>query len=204
MTGDAGYRFAAALGRRRRFLRYGLPPLAVAGAAVALFCCEMGIETPDAVAVGVSALPMLLVAATWQLWRAPGRELPDLVRLRRRQRRICWRVAVVLLLASTIALVVLGYWTEQRYSYAGPTADATYSHYSHLVGVSQTVAAWSAAAAAIPVLLDPVIWRIWTFRFRGTVRDADIDMALQASDRYRNLSADQVPAPGFDPDRSWC
>ncbi|MHA6761685.1 hypothetical protein [Streptacidiphilus sp. PAMC 29251] len=204
MTRHAGYRFIAAVRRRRRVLGRWLPPLVLATAAVTLFCCAIGTGTPAGAAAAVSALPMLLVAGTWPLWRAPGHELPELVRWRHRQRRICWRIAVLLLLAASVALVVLSYWTARRDNYPGLTTDAGYGQYAHLIGVSQAVAAWSAGTALVPVLLDPVIWRIWTYRFRGTVRSTAVAMALQDGARYRNLAADMIPAPGFDPEQGWC
>ncbi|WP_152648384.1 hypothetical protein [Streptacidiphilus anmyonensis] len=167
-----------------------LPPVLLAVVGAAALAWGAGRETPAGVVVGMSFLPLWVLAGGWRVWRAPEEGLPQLMHWRSRQRRVCARVAVSMLAGAGVAVMLLGYAYEKDWT-----------------GVQQAwtrAAIWLAVLSPVPVLLDPLVWRAWTRPFRRAVRSAQALMLLQEPDRFRKVSPRRRPAWGFDPDQGFC
>lgn len=147
-----------------------LPPLLVAALGLGLLAWGAGPVRP-------AWLPLCVLAASWRLWRAPEEGIPPLMFWRRRQRRVCGRIAVAMLLVSGIAVAL----------HAGAAT-----------------AIWPAALAPVPVLLDPLLWRAWTWPFRDAVRCARALMLLQEPNRFLTTRPSRLPERGFDPEQGYC
>ncbi len=179
---STGWRmFAAGLERRRRrwtrVWRW-LPTvgLAAAGAATG------GVVLVDGGHSGVAlaaALPVWLLGASWRVWRAPEHQLPDALRFRARVRRVSWRVSALSLEGSTLALLCR---VEQ------------------VAGVPGSTAGWLLVLSPVPLLLDPLLWRLWPAALRRSVRSGKVWEELATANRRRKIAGPVA----FDPDRGAC
>ncbi|MBY8886297.1 hypothetical protein K7472_15695 [Streptomyces sp. PTM05] len=138
-----------------------------------------------------AALPVWWLALTLSLWRAPERGLPDVLRFRRRHRRVCWRLSALLLLGACLALLTNAYCTWKADSDVPLTVWEQYSRYASHAG---TTGVWLLCLSPLPGLLDPLVWRLWPAPLRHAVRRARAAEALASPGRYPR------PVP-FDPDR---
>ena len=133
----------AGLGRRRRrwstALRRGFTGLLLGGGLALLVAG--GADHNHVLAR--AGLPVLLLAVTWQVWRAPEHDLPQALRVRRVSRRIGLRLASLSLVAAALGTVV---------------------------GLPGTVSLWLLAAAPVPVLLEAALWRLAPRSLRREVR----------------------------------
>ncbi|PWI43310.1 hypothetical protein [Streptomyces sp. ICBB 8177] len=177
---------------RRRLLR-ALPRivLVVAGAAVFAPGTDDSLDADVANLWLAAALPVWWLALTLPLWRAPERGLPDVLRLRRRHRRVCWRLSALMLLGACLALPANAYCTWKAYSGVPLTVWEQYGRYAS--GAAST-GVWLLCLSPLPGLLDPLVWRLWPAPLRHAVRRARAAEALASPGRY------QWPM-SFDPDR---
>jgi hypothetical protein len=189
-VGDVWARCRLYVEQRYPKLPRRLPPtlLAVLGAVALVW--GIGRETPTGVVVGMSFLPLWVLAASWRLWRAPEEGLPQLMFWRSRQRRVCGRIAVSMLMGAGVSVMLLGYAYEKNW----PGVQRGWA----------TAALWLASLSPVPVLLDPLLWRAWTWPFRGAVRSARVLMLLQEPNRFLTVPPPRRPERGFDPDHGYC
>jgi hypothetical protein len=186
---------------RHPLLRRAWPPVTLAVAAVSMFWWGGHQSTVTGVVVGASALPLLAVAASWPVWHASAETqvLQGPIRWRRLQRRICWRVGFLLLIAAAVAVVVIGYAYQSAWESGAVTPSALQTR-------AEIVAACLAVTAPLPVLLDPLLWWAWTLPWpavRRVVRAGWVATRLQESGRFGAYRDKDIPPPGYEPDLGW-
>ncbi|SEM27326.1 hypothetical protein [Streptacidiphilus jiangxiensis] len=187
---------------RHPLLRRAWPPVALVVAAVSMYRWGLHRQyTVPGVVVATSALPLIAVAASWPVWRASAetRALSGPVRWRRLQRRICWRIGFLLLIAAAVAVVVIGYAYQSAWESGAAMPSALQTR-------AEVVAACLAVAAPLPVALDPLLWLAWTVRVpavRRVVRADWVATQLQEDGRFRGYRDQDVPQPGYEPDLGW-
>ncbi|WP_152627331.1 hypothetical protein [Streptacidiphilus melanogenes] len=188
--GDVWARGRASMEQRYPKLPRRLPPTLLTVLGAVALAWGAGRETPAGVVVGMSFLPLWVLAAGWRVWRAPEDGLPQLMCWRSRQRRVFGRLAVSMLMGAGVCMMLLGYAYEKDW----PGVQHTWAQ----------TAFWLAVLSPVPVLLDPLVWRAWTRPFRGAVRSARALMLLQEPNRFSKVSSRRRPEWGFDPDRGFC
>ena len=192
MKSYAWRQLSAGLGRRRR--RFTRPlrwivSLALTAVGFVFFVPGTDDNNPRADIYFATALPIWLIAASWQLWRAPDHDLPAARRWRLRHRRICWRTSQLLLLGASLALLACSYY-EWR---SGNTASLTqFERYDSLAATSGTTGLWLLLASPVPGLLDLPLWRLWPLDLR------DAAMKARATEQLMEQAARSGRTKAFD------
>ena len=154
------------LGRARTWLLQGL--LAVPG--LVLLC----LPGQDATG-GCLGLAVLVLTGSLRCWRAPEDNLPDALRARELNRRICWRASVLLLLAGLLLASV---------------RDGSSTATTALLLLSP-----------LPRLLDRLTWRAWPLRLRQAARVAELlEDITRRRPAYRSQLVSGLPRPTFHRD----
>ncbi|RAG86587.1 hypothetical protein DN069_05395 [Streptacidiphilus pinicola] len=163
--------------RGRVYLEQRFPKLPRRLPPLLLASLGLGLLAWGAGPVRSAWLPVCALAASWRVWRAPEESLPRLMFWRSRQRRVFARIAVAMLIAAGVCVVLR----------TGPAP-----------------AVWLAALSPVPLLLDPPLWRAWTWPFRDAVRSARALMLLQEPNRFLTTHPSRVPEWGFDTEQGYC
>ena len=166
--------------RRRRWTRVWrwLPTAGLAAAGTATGAVVLADGGRSGVALA-AALPLWLLGASWRVWRAPEHQLPDALRFRARVRRVSWRVSALSLEGSALALLC---------------------RVEHTAGVPGGTAGWLLVLSPVPLLLDPLLWRLWPAALRRSVRSGKVWEELATANRRRKIGGPVA----FDPDRGAC
>jgi hypothetical protein len=154
--------------RRVRRWRWRLAQLLIALLSLPLLTYDMGARGPIASDQDKfwhdGALPFLVLAAFLPVWRAPEEGLPDALRLRELNRRLCRRAAVLMLLEASAA-VGFDHW----YAWHGSLGAAS---------TASEIGACLFGLSPLVWLLDPVLWVLWPAPIRRAVRSAQAAEAL--------------------------
>lgn len=158
--------------RRRARLRRASPSIVCVAGAVVLLALIGDADVDSGNLWAIPALALVWTAATVPAWRSGGRRYgfeSQALRLRRLHIRMHVRGTILLVYASLGLLWAASYahfeWSDE-YGTTNPAADS--AHYSSYDAWSL----WLLAAAAVPLLVLPLTWRLWPSPVRRAVREA--------------------------------
>lgn len=160
--------------RERRWgrLRRATPSIICAAGAVVLLACIGDADVDSGNLWAIPAAALVWTAVTVPAWRSGGRRYGfegQALRLRRLHTRIHVRATILLVYASLGLLWAASYahfeWSDE-YDNTNSAVDS--SHYSTYNGWSL----WLLAAAAVPLLVIPLTWRLWPSPVRMAVQEA--------------------------------
>ncbi|WP_034263412.1 hypothetical protein [Actinospica robiniae] len=159
--------------RKRGRLRRASPSIACLVGAVVLLALIGDADVDSGNLWAIPALALMWTAVTIPAWRRGGgpRDAfgPQALRLRRLHTRVHFRATILLAYASLALLWVASYahfeWSDE-YDTTNPATDS--AHYSSYAGWSL----WLLAAAAVPLLVQPLTWQLWPRAVRMAVRGA--------------------------------
>jgi membrane protease YdiL (CAAX protease family) len=169
--------------RRRRWVRV-LPSIVCLLGAVFLMAMIGNADVDQGNLWAIPALALAITAATLPVWWRGGSGDP-LEGQARRVLRLHWRLhlraSILLGYVSLVFLWIASYahfeYTDE-YDTTNPVTDgAHYDSYS-------TLSLWFLVAAAIPVAVSPLTWRLWPRSVRMAVRESRA--AARAMMRNRN------------------
>lgn len=170
--------------RRRGRLRRTLPSIVCVLGAIVLLALIGDADVDSGNLWAIPALALVWTAVTIPAWRRGGggpRDAfgPMAFRMRRLHTRVHFRATILLAYASLGMLWAASYahfeWSDE-YDTTNLSTDS--AHYSTYAGWSL----WLLAAAAVPLLLQPLTWQLWPMAIRKAVRGA----RLQAKDAKLN------------------
>lgn len=184
MKSNAWRQLSAGLGRRRR--RFARPidwlvSLLLAAVGFGFFVPGTDDSNPKSNIYFATALLVWVIAASWRLWRAPERGLPEARRWRLRHRLVCWRLSQLLLLGACLALLACSYY-EWR-SDLGSASLTQFDHDNSLATTSGSTGLWLLLTSALPALLDVPLWQLWPLGVR------DAAMKAKATEELMKRSA---------------
>lgn len=176
MVWDSGGGFDSFVGgpreRKGARLRRAVPSIVCVMGAVVLLALIGDADVDQGNLWAIPAAALLWSAATIPAWRSgrrrDGFEVQAL-RLRQLHIRVHIRATVLLVYASLALLWVASYAHFEgtdEYDTTNPVVDAArYSTYS-------AWSLWLLAAAAVPILVVPLTWRLWPAPVRMALREA--------------------------------
>jgi len=161
----------ARAGRGTR-LRRSVPSILCVAGAIVLLALIGDADVDQGNLWAIPALALVWTAVTIPAWRSTGvREVfgGQALRLRRLHARLHFRATILLVYASLALLWVASYahfeWSDE-YDTTNPAVDS--AHYSSYSGWSLVLL----AAAAVPLLVMPLTWRLWPTPVRLAYREA--------------------------------
>lgn len=174
--------------RRRRWVRV-LPSIVCLLGAVFLMAAIGGADVDQGNLWAIPALALAITAATLPAWWRGGSGDPWEGQARR-VFRLHWRLhlrATILLGYVSLAFLWIASYAHfegtDEYGTTNPATDvAHYNTYS-------TLSLWFLVAAAIPVLVSPLTWRLWPRSVRMAVRES----RAAARDMARNRNTPGYP-----------
>jgi membrane protease YdiL (CAAX protease family) len=177
--------------RQRRWLRV-LPSIVCVLGAVFLMAMIGGADVDRGNLWAIPALALAITAATIPVWwrgRPRGAWEGQAMRVFRLHWRLHLRATILLGYVSLMFLWIASYahfeYTDQ-YGTTNPVTDsAHYDTYS-------TLSLWFLAAAAIPVVVSPLTWRLWPRSVRMAVREARAEAKFVLG---------KAPTPIYPPNR---
>jgi hypothetical protein len=166
---------------RRRLVALGL----VAASIVVVAGTQSGGDADTENLWAAVSLFLFAAGATAGVWRRPRDDGYEPLRIRRWHRRIFWRVGVCALLLGLVALWFAGYWDWQAdraldHSFDLPGWDAAQRH----AETFRQLAAWLCGLAAVPVVLEPLLWRLWPRSLRRAARGAKVELELRRDRQF--------------------
>ena len=159
--------------RKRGRLRRVVPSILCLLGAIVLLALIGDADVDSGNLWAIPALALVWTAVTIPAWRS-GRSPRDAfggqaLRMRRLHNRLHFRATILLVYASLAMLWAASYahfeWSDE-YDTTNFATDS--AHYSSYAGWSL----WLLVAAAIPLLLQPITWRLWPTPVRLAVREA--------------------------------